>query len=448
MQIVNDIIAAQKAATKPINILEKTKFSELNILIQKFEQLPPFDHLRVVTPTNLERVKETYIEAVRKGKLPHNPQFEYDTELLRKAKLERDSIRNVLSAVLKLLPENEEQQLLLDLFVTVVKDKLHTTWIATGILDKDEVCAQYHVDQKYGRLPGEVIGMAEYAYDTVKAGSRGDISAIPASFTNGELETLWGLRFGANEIVNFLNEALKGPGYRFDDYGWIAMLESGITAVTARELESRISVPVSKNGNGIYVSFLLNGHVEEYVRLGVNGHELLRGFGSGKLKDDNEIIYRGRSAFTNMMLSQKFGNPTTTDTMAMYHVLAADLAANDDFNGTFEKIFQFRIDAGASTKDESVFNDTWANVYRAKRGGTDPTSKTFCMSSCRAYFEGYHLVKELTEAGHGHLSEVGIVRPSNLVKIASYVITPDDIPFRNLGLAEDFAHLANQALRC
>jgi hypothetical protein len=444
LKIVRDIIAAQEAATTPISTLRSVEYPELDALMRQFAELPAGeDHIKVITANNANACKKTFVEAYRSGRA-EAPVFIYDEDLLKKMLSGYGPMVRILDAILKLRPEGDEQILLRSLFQTTVMDKLHTCGMAKGILDGDDQYTLYHMEKKYGRITDDVVDAAREEYEALKAGKVN--GGAPRVFTPEEEAALKDLSFDADALSSVFYQTLDE--YGFND--WTSTVSGNVTAVNVREREFDVAIPATRIVNGIKAYELTGHEVESHVRMSMNGQFLLRGLGGGAFKDESEILYEGLALVSDVGWALKFGD--TTKAPIPYYVLAEDLAMmGKNFLEIYEEIFQLRVDAGASTKDKKdgspapVFNNAWTNAYRVMRGSTHSTAKNdlgFCQPKDRAYLEGYRIARELVEAGYGHLLDVGVVRPSSLVEIAQFVVSPNDIPYPNLGIAEKLARAA------
>jgi hypothetical protein len=441
LKIVQDIIAAQGAATKPISMLKEVEYPELDALMERFAELPKGeDHIEVITASNHSVAKAAFIEAFHSGKSPVSPTFEYNESLLKKVVSGRDAIAHVLDAILELPAETDEQALLKHLFQTVVQDKLRTSGIAQGILSHNDSYTLHHIEQKYGRLTDDVADAARNEYEELKAGKKASTNS--RTFTPEEEAALKALRFDAPGLADIFKRTFYEYGPDFSH--WTATIYDDVTAVNVREHKTDVAIPPTREADGI-VGFGLDGHeIEAHVRHFMNGLRLLR----IPFRDEDETLYEGLAKLNDVRWRQKFGS--TAGNPHPYYILAAEQAMmSKNFSEIYAEIFQLRVDAGASTKDKKngdpapVFNNSWTSAYRAMRGSTSPVNEIgFANPLAKSYLEGYLMVKELVEAGYEHLVEVGIVRPSSLLKIANYLVLPTDIPYPNLGIAEKLAREA------
>ena len=294
--------------------------------------------VELVTPTNLLAAKERWLESARAGKFT-NPEFVYDREQAQAAADKRKLLRKARQALDKMAPGDQRlpADFLRHLARGVIDDALLSVEIAEGILTANDARTAEAVWRKYGKLSPELCVQARQRYEAmVEAGAdadgaggsaaqaeadanaaqgeiaRGGSSAraeagLGASAARGkagqgavllkpyEIAQLKRLRYDGAAIRDAFGAVLA----RYNFNSWTAAVDDGLVAIDARDKSAdggkTVVVPLRREVNGAQLCRLVTHEIESHVRVSANGETLLRGFGGGALRTDDETLYEGHA---------------------------------------------------------------------------------------------------------------------------------------------------------
>ncbi len=194
--------------------------------------------------------------------------------------------------------------------------------------------------------------------------------------------------------------------------------------------------PFTRKCNGIKLLELIGHEVEEHMRQEENGDYLFAGLGNAKMKGD-ETNLEGIAKISDISFSALYegkvlGAPTPWYLLAISYVMHE----NAGFVKTAQYIYDLLRSAGKAHK--AAMSTAWATAFRVKRGNTQ-NYPGFVQSKDAGYFIGYHLARDVMDAGLGQYLDMGCFSTGMILKIAErYRVEPTDIPFLRRDAARRF----------
>ena len=424
--------------------------------------------VEIMTPTNYRIERQTFLDKFKKGER-YNPQFVYGQAKNFPLGTSREELLALQQRVRAFEPtkndgeRNKGERIARVVLDFKIKDDLATIDLVEGLqsiltdkereqgINAEQKIAQA-LNQKYPPLePNDTLLKIseEHFQDNIHRRKTKEIKR--GLLTTSEVRYLKERKFNASEIARAYTWALEQYGmlrtYE-NPQGFAVVIDENTSSIDVRDKSTNgptVFIPAKKIFTGVSLLKNMAHEIEGHARQSVNGQKLFI-VGGGSLKIDNEMLYEGLGKRYDAHVSRElFG--TTDGEPLPYYTFAVQLAAQGkSFSEIFEKMLSMRLqvalkipqrealpsyDAIDEAQLKKAMTATWLTTYRVMRGHLDTTNKVpFAMTKDLAYLRGYHLDKQLTENGHGHINESAIIATSALQLIAEHQIKEEHLPLR------------------
>jgi hypothetical protein len=418
--------------------------------------------VEIMTPTNYRAERQTFLDKFKQGE-QYNPQFIYDRAKnfpLGNSRKELLALQQRLRAFEQTRQDKGERiaRVVLDF---KIKDDLATIDLVEGlqgILSEKEKKQGLKVEQKIAQAliqkypplePNDTLLKISEEHFQDKIHGRKTKEIKRGLLTTSEIHYLKERKFKAPEIASAYTWALEQYGMLRTDKnpdGFAVVVDENTASIDVRDKSIHgptVFIPAKKIFTGYTLLKNMAHEIERHARQSFNGQKLFI-VGGGILKIDNEMLYEGLGKRYDAHVSRELFGTTEGEPLPYYTFAVEAATQGKSFSEIFEKMLSMRLQVSLKiTQQEALppydsidedrlrkaMTATWLTTYRVMRGHHDTTNKVpFAMTKDLAYLRGYHLDKQLTEMGHGHINESAILATSALHLIAEHQIEPAHLP--------------------
>lgn len=380
----------KKASNKYSQIREKIRRAIITI-----------NPVELVTPLGATAEEMDWLDTLEKSnyRVFENPNLDnYDPALINHC-ISQEKALLQLQSELSSVKENATgiaESFVLENYMQAITDSLKTAKLAKSIENKNDKESASIVKEKYGCPSFDNVTDAINIAHQILNGSF-DVSAAKKANISFKPKTLRWFNtikpIYTQDFMSMIKSAFDlyqthaSPIYQIPDYvyGTVEALDK-----TFFKTAPSVIVPLVANMDDFSFVRLLKREIDCRWRCSRNVEEL------GLLKCDDEFVYDGFSAFTDMDYSEKYLGQKAID--GIYYMVAIDNAScSDDGQGSFTNTAKLIYNLLPETMDKKTrARNTWKYTYSAYRGITDTNNKSgYAFTKDRNIYEGYVYVKSL-----------------------------------------------------
>ena len=354
--------------------------------------------VEIVTPENANEEKATWIKKAKNG-IFDNPVFTYnqkhlDNIIALRPQLER--LRSELETT-SCPPDPRDphghvaNQFILEHFRTAIEDAIDTTFLAEAIKNGKDDVSKSIIEKKYGYPSKDSF---EKALAIVKNNYENNCFEHTVEQSKirqrANLDSLINTEFDAKEIKRMFKWAM-------DSYpnteAWPIVISDDYTSIDVRDKSAFgypiIAIPKSRKVNGMKLAELIGHEIECHWRSSVNANLI------GALKCDDELIYEGLAVLKDKNFNLKYLG--TINFNSAYYIFSMQKAL---IGKSFGEVGKAIFDCLPECVSDAKAQKAWMYTYRIFRGITDTKNPHgYAFTKDRAYYDGWHYVKELQENG-------------------------------------------------
>ena len=436
MSLATELQEARKQAKYPIKDLQQGMIPDIKEYVERLNNLAKyFNVVEIFTPTNANDQKKLFLDS--DIKTVEDPVFVYDTvklqaviEATKKVEELKEEVLQKIGGILYF--PSDHQMFHKELLLSRIEDALLSGAIANGILKGDDSLTSQALIAKFGLLSDEWVQKAWKEYERIKNNEPPDYSHAPhilGFLTPHEIEYLKNATYDAHEISASFKWISRF--YRFK-MPWRFPISPTATACDVRSASQdydfpAMITPATRECNGLKMLEIDGHEVEDHMRREENGNILFSGQGHAMLKGD-ETHLEGTAKISDIHHSA-FYEGIVSATPIPWYIITIDQVAREKTGFADTARFNYEILRDAGKTHKKAMDTTWMSTYRVKRGNTknDPS---FVQPKDAGYSIGYHMERDICDAGLGQYLEMGCFSTEWILKIAeNYIVEKSDLPF-------------------
>lgn len=365
-----------------------TSLALANSIAHILLQLNPVE---IVTPTNLQQEKQTWIAAAQGGGFFGTPRFTYNYSLLHEVVHFKDSLTNARKYFATHINKlSQDDKIIGAILLNRIDDAIRTIKMAQTIIDGNDKATACLSLQKYGRPDEHVLRSAQIA-----AKSREHLfGEFPSRFTEAEMVTLKAMSFNAEQIKYWFKRAIDLYGIR----NWTIVISDEVSAIDVRDKTASgnptVYIPTNRRVDGLKLLELIGHEINCHLRDSANTNALLRGLVKNNpcllplvpamAKSDDEFLYEAHAKLSDVSVNGTSAIPKP------YYIVAQELARQGkSFSEVAYTIFELQ-ESTTTKSTKALATSAWTTAYRVFRGCTNlqnPDGYVFWKD--HAYLSGY-----------------------------------------------------------
>lgn len=380
---------------------ENIKNKEVRKIANAISRINPVE---LVTATNVDTTKASWVNPVTAIQYYGNPQFNYNYKLLKTVAHQQQDFRTFKHLVRdEIIPETPADEVIKNLLVARLNEAIQATELAASICNGNDAATTIAARNIYGHPSNlQVLNALDRASNPLDYVSTKSSSYL----TEDEIERLEKIELSAEDIAYWFVIAIDMYHIR----NWTVEVGPQYTAVDVRDKNATghpiVGIPTKRIASGKKLLELIGHEIECHLRGSENCCALiasllepnspLKPFIPILAKSDNELLYEGVAKMSDVSIGGESVSPMP------YATIACDQARRGENFGSIAHTLFGLMYREAELKNphkavdvNAIADRAWNATYRIMRGSTDTAKGGYCFSKDYIYMCGYEVAQTL-----------------------------------------------------